>query len=325
VNERIADIRDTVLLSAAIVLGVVLSFEFSLVGLPLAAMGVAGLTYRGRGVGAATSSAVGIAVVGVLQPASVIFVAPAVVAMLLAVALLSRIDAQWVGAMLTLVLSIAGWGRDYVLLKGEGTSVYAMLSTEMNKAVAQQSATAGGAASVQAMREAANLMLSLIPMMYFITGLFTAIAVIVAIAWTAKRAGRTVKVPSLARLDLSPHVLWPFIVGVFALAASYASIPNAALWGVIGLNLVFCVSALFSLQGLGVAAGVLDRTRVGLGVRILALAALAVIDVFTHMVSLVGLIDFWINFRRLPRDGATPSSPLSAVSDRQRNELPSGG
>jgi hypothetical protein len=316
VDERTAEIRDTWLLSAAVVLGVVLSFEFSLVGLPLAAMGVAGLTYRGRIVGAAIGSAIGVAAVAVIQSASVLFVAPAAAATLLAVVMISRFDAQWVGAMLTAVLSISGAGRDYVLLKAEGTSLYALLSAELNKAVAQQASVAGDAATAQAMRDAVTTMLSLIPAIYFITGLVVAIAVIASIAWAAKRSGRTVKIPALARLDLSPHALWPFVVGLFALAASHASISHAATWGTVGLNLVFCVGALFGLQGLGVAAGVLGRTNVGLGGRILILAALAVLDAFTHTISLVGLVDFWVNFRRLPRDGATPSSPMPAVSDR---------
>jgi len=71
----------------------------------------------------------------------------------------------------------------------------------------------------------------------------------------------------------------------------------------------------FSVQGLGVSAGVLDRTGVGPGVRILAMAALAVIDAFSAGIPLgfIGLVDFWVNFRRLPRDGATPTSPAPEV------------
>jgi len=149
-------------------------------------------------------------------------------------------------------------------------------------------------------------------MMYFVTGLVTAIAVIYGVAWAAKRSGRTVMVPPLARLDLSPHVLWPFVIGLFALAASYSPIAHAATWGTVGLNLVWCCGALFSLQGLGVSAGVLERTGVGPGVRILALAALAVIDAFLAGIPLgfVGLVDFWVNFRRLPRDGVTRRHPI---------------
>ena len=319
-NERTAEFRDMALLSAAVVLGVTLSFEFSLIGLPLAAMGLAGLIYRGRFVPAGIAAAFGVAAVAVVQPESVIFVAPALVAVFLAVVLIRRVDAQVVGAVLTAIFGLAGAGRDYVLLKDQGTSIYAMLSSGLNDAVAQQAKAAGGstAATAQAMRDTVSTLLSLIPMMYFVTGLVTAIAVIYGISWAAKRSGTSVMVPTLSQLDLSPHVLWPFVLGLFALAASYSSIAYASTLGTVGLNLIWCCGALFSLQGLGVSAGVLERTGVGPGVRILALAALAVIDAFLAGIPLgfVGLVDFWINFRRLPRDGVTPSSPNPVVSDR---------
>ena len=175
-----------------------------------------------------------------------------------------------------------------------------------------QEAAASGGATKQAMTDAVNTMLSLIPMMYFITGLVTAIAVCYAVAWAARRTGRSTTVPPFSKLDLTPHVLWPFVVGLFMLAASYA--PNVAyhaMLGTVGLNLVWSCGAIFSVQGLGVSAGVLERTGVGPGVRILAMAALAVIDAFSAGIPLgfIGLVDFWINFRRLPRDGATPTSP----------------
>jgi len=204
-----------------------------------------------------------------------------------------------------------------VFYKASGSSITAELTTEINRWVAQNAqAAAGGAGGQQAVRDTANMLLSLIPMMYFFTGLVTAVIVIIAIRWAADRCGRAVKVPTLSHLDLTPHVLWPFIVGLFALAASYGPVANPTLWRTVGLNLVLCVRALFALQGFGVSAGVLDRTGVGPGGRILALAALAVLDVFTLAVSFIGLVDFWVNFRRLPRDGATPSSPAAAVSDR---------
>jgi hypothetical protein len=319
VNERTAEFRDMALLSAAVVLGVALSSEFAFIGSPLAAMGLAGMAYRGRVLPAAVSSAFGVAAVAILQPASVIFVAPALIAVFLAVVLLSKIDAQVIGAMLTAVFAVAGAGRDIVLLKGEGTTLYALLSSQLNTTVAQQAKAAGSTAeTAKAMHDTVTVLLSLIPLMYFVTGLVTAVAVIYGIAWAAKRTDRAVTVPPLSRLDLSPHVLWPFVVGLFALAASYTSIANAATWGTVGLNLVWCCGALFSLQGFGVSAGVLERTGVGPGVRILALAALAVIDAFLVGLPLgfVGLVDFWVNFRRLPRDGVTPSSPTPVVSDR---------
>ena len=97
------------------------------------------------------------------------------------------------------------------------------------------------------------------------------------------------------------------MAGLFLLAASYASFAGSSMLGVVGLNLVLCARTLFFLQGFSVAAGVLDRAGVGLGGRILALAVLAALDALTLVVSFTGLLDFWVNFRRLPRDGVTPT------------------
>lgn len=312
-NPRATEIRDTLLLSAATVLGVLVSPGLAIIGLPLVAAGVAGLAYRGRIVNAAIAMAIGVAAVSVVSLTDLIYVIPALAAVMFAVVALSRIDVQWVGAPVVLVLSLAGAAHEYVVMR-------AAHETPLSFANRVVSLMSNGqplnAATQQTNRELANLFVTLMPTEFFFAGFLTTIAVILAIAWAAKRSGRTLKVSPLARLDLTPHMLWPFILGLLALAASYGPVPYASTLSTVGLNLLLCTRALFALQGFAVAAGVLDRTGVGLGGRIFVLAALAALDVFTLSVSLLGLLDFWINFRRLPRDGATPPSPTTPTWDR---------
>jgi len=235
VNERTKETRDLILLSAAVVLGAALSAAFPVVGLPLVGMGAGGLTYRGRIVGAIVGAVIGFAVVVALGPVDAIFSGPALVAVLLAVVMLRRIDVQWVGAMLVAVLSVTGWARDSLVLKAQGSSIAAMLSSEAKSLIAE---SAGSSANAQALKDSANLLLSLIPMMYFVTALLTVVVIVLAIAWAAKRTGQEVKVPPLSRLDFTPHVLWPFIIGVLAAAASFGPVANPSLWLSVGLNLV---------------------------------------------------------------------------------------
>ena len=308
-------IRDTGLLSAAIVLGVIVAPQIAILGLPIAAAGIAGLAYRGHALAATVAAALGVVAVAVLRPADVVMAAPALTAILLAVALLPKLDIQAVGAMLVAVFGLAGAAQETLFFRSLGTT-----ATAFNDALAQAEKSAGPSASpetIQQMRDVVHMLVTLIPTVYFVTGFLSAIAVITAIAWAARRSGRSINVPRFSRIDLSPHVLWPFVAGLFLLAASYSAVPGAAILGVVGLNLVLCVRMLFLLQGMSVAAGVLDRTSVGLGGRILALAALAALDVFTYAVSFTGLLDFWINFRRLPRDGVTPVTPAPWASDRK--------
>lgn len=312
-NPRATEIRDTLLLSGATVLGVLVPPALAIIGLPLVAAGVAGLAYRGRVKNAVIAVAIGMAAVALVSLVDVIYMLPALTIVMLAVVALPRIDAQWVGALLTTVLGLAGAAHEYVLM----LAAHETPESLANKVVSLvSSGQATNAATQQTNRELVSLLITLMPMEFFFTGFVTAIAVVMAIAWAAKRSGRGVKVPSLAKLDLTPHILWPFIVGLLVLAASYGSLPYATTLYAIGLNMLLCVRAPLALQGFGVAAGVLDRAGVGLGGRILALAALAALDVFTLSVSLLGLLDFWINFRRLPRDGATPPSSTTATWDR---------
>jgi hypothetical protein len=289
-----------------------MSPQLAVVGLPVAAAGVAGLAYRGKIALAAVAAALGVGAVAALQRIDVVFVAPAVIAILLSVVMLPKRNAQVVGALLVGVLTLASVGFEELLARGQGTTLTAATALQMQAAVGELVKALGSSASaelVSRLKEVAVTMSGAWPATYFESAVVVGVLVIVAIAWAARRAGREVNVPALSQLDLSPHVLWAFVVGLLLLAASYGAFPASKTFAVVGLNLVLCARTLFVLQGLSVSAGLLDRTGVGLGGRILALAALAALDALTLVVSFIGLLDFWVNFRRLPRDGTTPAAP----------------
>jgi hypothetical protein len=289
-----------------------MSPQLAVVGLPVAAAGVAGLAYRGKITLAAVAATLGVGAVAALQRIDVVFVAPAVIAILLSVVMLPKRNAQVVGALLVGVLTLASVAFEGLLARGQGTTLTAATALQMQAAVGELVKALGSSASaelVSRLKEVAVTMSGAWPATYFESAVVVGVLVIVAIAWAARRAGREVNVPTLSKLDLSPHVLWAFVAGVLLLAASYGAFSASRTFAVVGLNLVLCARTLFFLQGLSVSAGLLDRTGVGLGGRILALAALAALDALTLVVSFIGLLDFWVNFRRLPRDGMTPTAP----------------
>ncbi len=311
-DARTAGIRDASLLSVAIVLGAMMAPQLAIVGLPVAAAGVAGLAYRGRFNLAAIAAGLGVVAVAALQRLDVVFVAPAIAAILVAVVMLPKRSAQLVGGVLIGVLALASAGFEEILARAEGTTLTAATALQMQAAVGEFAKVLGTSASAEVLdrlKEVAQIMSTAWPATYFESALFVGVMIIVAIAWAARRVGQEVNVPSLSRLDLTPHVLWAFVLGLLLLAASYGPLSASKAFAVVGLNLVLCARTLFALQGLSVSAGLLDRTGVGLGGRILALAALAALDALTLVVSFIGLLDFWVNFRRLPRDGVTPPAP----------------
>jgi hypothetical protein len=312
VEAKVASARDVTLLSAAVILGALIAPQLSAIGLPILAAGIAGLVYRGHSAAAAFAAAFGVAAVAAVQLTDAIYAGPAVLAVLAAVLLLPRRSAQVAGALLVGVLTLAGAASDAVLARTQGTTLTASIAKQTALLADEFGKALGASASVELVariREAAVTMASAWPSSYFEGAVLVTVLAIAAIAWAARRADRTVNVPALGRLDLSPHVLWAFVAGVLLVAASYGSFAASKAFGVVGLNLVLCARTLFFLQGISVSAGVLDRTGVGLGGRILALAALAALDALTLVVSLIGLLDFWVNFRRLPRDGVTPDAP----------------
>jgi hypothetical protein len=325
VNEAATGVRDATLLAVAALLGIGLSASLPWLGLPLAAAGLAGLAYRRRLLLAAAISSVGVAAVGLLGAADLVYAAPAIIAVLLAITMLPRIDMQWVGALLIGLLTLAGVSAAAVVARADNTTIAGEAAKDAATVVASMRQILGTSDTpdvIAQLKASAALMQQAIWSTYFETAVIVGVLVIAAIAWAARRVGRPLRVPPLGAVDLTPHVLWPFVVGVFALAASHTSFAWASLAGTVGLNLVLCARTLFFVQGLSMSAGLLYRSRVGRGGRILALAALAAVDAFTFAVSFAGLLDFWMNFRRLPRDGSSPSDLPGPEAGG--NTLPSG-
>jgi len=313
--------RDVTLLSVAVVLGAAMAPVFGLIGLPIAAAGLAGLAYRDHLVAASLSAALGAVTAAAINPVDVAYVAPALLVVLVAVTQLPKRGAQRVAPALIGGLMLVSIVFDEVLARMEGTTLTAQVAAQTQLIAKEVGASLSGVVQadvIAKLGDVARAMALAWPSAYFEAAVLVGVLVIAAIAWAARRADKDVDVPPLGRLDLTPHVLWAFVAGLLLLALSYVSSPASNVLGAVGLNLVLCARTLFFLQGLGVSAGVLDRAGVGLGGRIFALAALAALDALTLAVSFIGLVDFWINFRRLPRDGVTPDAPADPADAERR-------
>jgi len=312
VDTRIAGVRDTLSLCAAVVLGTVLAPQIAFVGLPVAAAGIAGLMYRGRAAFAASAVVAGVVAVGVVRPSDALFAVPVLAAVMLTVWMLPKRPVQAVAGALIAVLALASVGIDAFLARAAGSTLPATVAKEADSLVAALKKSMGSSASADLLRQlhdAARTIASAWPSAYFQSAVFVGILVIAAVAWASSKTENPLDVPPLSRLDLTPHVLWAFVGGLLLLATSYGSFSAAGVLGIVGLNLVLCARTLFFLQGVSVSAGLLDRAGVGSGGRILALAALTVLDALTLVISFSGLLVFFFIFRRLPRDGVVPVAP----------------
>jgi len=318
VDARPTSIRDLSLLFVATALGTALATSVAAFGLPIAAAGIAGLAYRGRTIVAVAAAGVGIGIAAMSALVDLLYVAPVALAIILAVVLLPKRPVQFVAGLLVFVFALASVGYDAFVARAAGTTLPAQIAAQAQLLAAELVKSMGSSAPSEMLgqlKEAATFVASSWPSAYFQSAVFLAVIVTAAIAWSARRSGVSLDIPPLSRLDITPHVMWAFVGGLLLLAASYGSFSASETFGVVGLNLVLCARTFFFLQGISVSAGVLDRTGVGLGGRILALAALAALDAFTLVLSFTGLLDFWINFRRLPRDG---ESPIAAEPSTRR-------
>lgn len=313
-------IAEAVPLMIASMLGMALSPVFPYIFLPIAAAGLSSLVFRGRLPLAACAALLGAAGVAVFDLTTAVFVFPVALALVAAIVLLAKgRNVQAVTAGLIAVIG-GGWiASAAIAARAIGTTLPVMWNDAVKSIIEEAQTTLGSAASASTIAQLQSwmkLLASTWPATYVILGIITAMFVITTIAWSGRRSPVTLDVPPLTRLDLTAHALWPLVAGVLLVAASYAKVSSAALLGTIGLNLLLCVRMFLLFQGLGVMTAVLDRLQVARTGRVLGIVGFVLLDAFTFAVSFTGLVDFWFNFRRLPRDGFTPATVEDHTPDR---------
>jgi len=119
---------------------------------------------------------------------------------------------------------------------------------------------------------------------------------------------RRAKLPSVALppfrdWQMPWYLAWGFLLGL-ACVVAYRYVPGRyqepTLYG--GLNLMVVFGTLFMVQGLAVVVSWLDRFRVNPVLRAPLLLLAGVLQGFTQLLSWIGLLDVWFNFRKLKRE-----------------------
>lgn len=288
------------------------NMQWALIGLPVAAAAASALAYGGRTVVAAVALAVGVAGAALLNTWSALLAVPAVLGVLAAIVGLRRVSYLWVGAGLIVLFTGAGFGLDTVLATIQGRTLGQEIVAQGKAAAVQVAAAADPQTAAQFTKQIVELYqqtVSVLPSVYFLSGTLLALAVIAAITWSARRVDVPVNVPSFDRVDLPPVVVIGAVVGLLALG--FARVASAGpTWTAIGTNLVACTGFLLLIQGLAVYSALLKRAHVGMPGRVAAYVVLLVLDALLKIVTLTGLADLWLNFRRLPREGR-PDLPLN--------------
>jgi len=293
--------------------GAILAIPFPYVGLPLSAAALAGLVYKERQTSAAVAAVMSSAAVGFLSVSGAAMLSVALAATLFAIMALRRHDGPSVALVYVPVLAGALALRDFSTAWVSGQTLTEYYDNGL-EAARTMLATLGADDLVTA--EAIEAITTFAPLGYVLTALVAAVPTLLVILWVGRRIGApVVRAPRVDMLDFSPHVLWPLILALGAGAA-------AQIWGEFGdpleavaLNLLLTVRIVLFVQGFAVIAAWLRRANIGRPGLILLGSLALLIDGPTWAVSVIGLLDFWINFRKLNRDGVDGSEPVQASSD----------
>ena len=135
---------------------------------------------------------------------------------------------------------------------------------------------------------------------------------------TRKRAEKCLT--PLSKIDLKIWSLYPLIGGVVLLAVSFIpQVPQNNVLFAIAVN-VLVISALpLFAQGAGACKGIMNNLNLSKGSQVLICGILLIFGVLLLIVPAVGLVDYWANFRKLPREDSAKKD-----DDSRKKELPKG-
>ncbi len=306
------DIRNVVLLSVATAAAGLLVPGLPFVGIPLAGFALGWIAYR-YGQGAAIAVALGSsAVAAVFGPAVVgigrldaLFVAVALLTAGPATAwALKRYSAYSVVAAGTAVIAAA-----YLLAPVGAQTLKDSLA--MSRQFLDLFASSGSVADAAALKASVTALLAQMaatwPATVFYTigpGMLFAVPIV---ARTGRSAGvETRRYPALADTDLTFHLVWPAIAGLALLAVGMFWGHGSGTAYDVGLNVLMIVRPALALQGLAVFAALYRRIGVGRFMRTFGFVLLALTELLVPSVSVLGLVDLFLNMRKIARPGAVP-------------------
>ena len=211
------------------------------------------------------------------------------------------------GAMCVMVAALTAChlAVDTVAVSGSGITLQQRVSELLEYAREELSETSAILA-VQA-EGTLDLLEVLWPSAYVMTALVEGLAALLG-SWLATSQRKDLARPRLADFDLPLWIVTALVVSVAGLAVAYtlADAPRALL--MVSANLAVALRFAFLAQGMGVVAWFLDHRGVGtVGRALVALLGLY-LEVQFIVVSIVGLVDVWANFRHLEGGGRSESA-----------------
>lgn len=288
-----------------LVLGALLSQVFPFVGVVLIAYGMRELVEAKGvlGVGlAAAEAAVLVAMTAFANTGSALLMVSTMVASIGVVA------CMWHGATVTNVTvaivaaALASLGIDAAIAAFSGTSVRDIAVSYFMDTVRQ---TIGDDAQGTLLTQQIEPIVDAIwPFSYVASSATDALMVGIGSHLMAVRSSGSARHASLERFDAPMWSVAVLAISVVCLSASFTGFPEAGVLRTISATALMSVRIIFAAQGLGVISAFMNRHRWGCALRVIALCFLFWIEMVLFLMSIIGLVDIWANFRKLARDGS---------------------
>lgn len=176
--------------------------------------------------------------------------------------------------------------------------VYGLLAYMVS--VAQDAAGTGIQAEL-IVRQIAPVLKALWPFTYVASAGMDALAAGIGSYLMYVRTSGIPRVPAIAAFDMP---MWPvgvLIASILGLSASLSGFPGAEVLLSASVTALMSVRFIFAIQGFAVVLTFANRFRFGCLGRTLLLVLSIWLETMFFIVSIVGLIDVWANFRKLTR------------------------
>lgn len=166
--------------------------------------------------------------------------------------------------------------------------------------VAQDAAGTGIQAEL-IVRQIAPVLKALWPFTYVASAGMDALAAGIGSYLMYVRTSGIPRVPAIVAFDMP---MWPvgvLIASILGLSASLSGFPGAEVLLSVSVTALMSVRFIFAIQGFAVVLTFANRFRFGCLGRTLLLVLSIWLETMFFIVSIVGLIDIWANFRKLTR------------------------
>ena len=204
--------------------------------------------------------------------------------------------------LLILLVSAIHCGQIFMFASVQGLSVYDYYMQSYNNALSQLDSVFTSAQKEQSLE-----------VFQLLAGCWVAISVVQAawqvaiallIVWAARKiTKKNGEWGAFSSVDLSIWTVLPLIVGILLLVLSWIpQLPYSEIVYLVSLNVLIISTLPLYAQGGAAFKGIMNRANFSGAMQVILMVCGVLTGVAFLVTPLLGLIDYWANFRKLPRD-----------------------